>query len=275
MIRARAAIGPLLWLVVAIIGIWVANSGLARPVLAAAAAAFAPAQQLLTVAVQPAGEVVRAVLDAGQAREENDRLRRAVEQLQAEVVRLRESDVENERLRAMLDFRKHNPQFTLTAARIIAMDPSSPVRAATIDRGADAGFREGMVALSPAGNLVGRIVQVWPRTARVLFIVDTASSVNALIQRADSRALGIVNGLPGDRLIMRYLPQQEEIRAGDLVMTSGLGENYPRGLFIGRVIEVKRNPVDLFQEARIEPAVRFSRLDSVQIITNFIPAGLD
>jgi rod shape-determining protein MreC len=275
MIRARAAIGPLLWLVVAIIGIWVANSGLARPVLAAAAAAFAPAQQLLTVAVQPAGEVVRAVLDAGQAREENDRLRRAVEQLQAEVVRLRESDVENERLRAMLDFRKHNPQFTLTAARIIAMDPSSPVRAATIDRGADAGFREGMVALSPAGNLVGRIVQVWPRTARVLFIVDTASSVNALIQRADSRALGIVNGLPGDRLIMRYLPQQEEIRAGDLVVTSGLGENYPRGLFIGRVIEVKRNPVDLFQEARIEPAVRFSRLDSVQIITNFIPAGLD
>ncbi|GIW11485.1 MAG: cell shape-determining protein MreC [Dehalococcoidia bacterium] len=275
MIRARAAIGPLLWLVVAIIGIWVANSGLARPILAAATVAFAPAQQLLTVAVQPAGEVVRAVLDANQAREENDRLRRAVEQLQAEVVRLRESDVENERLRAMLDFRKRNPQFDLTAARIIAMDPSSPVRAATIDRGADAGFREGMVALSPAGNLVGRIVQVWPTTARVLFIVDTASSVNALIQRADSRALGIVNGLPGDRLIMRYLPQQEEIRAGDLVVTSGLGENYPRGLFIGRVIEVKRNPVDLFQEARIEPAVRFSRLDSVQIITNFIPAGLD
>ncbi|MFN8535669.1 MAG: rod shape-determining protein MreC [Dehalococcoidia bacterium] len=275
MIRARAAIGPLLWLAFAVIGIWIANTGFARPVLGAAAAAFAPVQQVATSAVRPVGDLVRGVLDAGASREENDRLRRSVEQLNAEVVRLQESDIENERLRAMLDFRKRNPQFTLTAARIIAMDPSSPVRSATIDRGVDAGYREGMVALSPAGNLVGRIVQVWPTTARIQFIVDSSSSVNALIQRADSRALGMVNGLPGDRLLMRYLPQQEEIRAGDIVVTSGLGESFPRGLHIGQVVEVKRNPVDLFQEARIDPAVKFARLDSVQIIMNFVPAGLD
>jgi rod shape-determining protein MreC len=274
-IRARAALGPLLWLSFAIIGIWVANSGFARPVIGAATAAFAPVQQVLTVLVQPAGNLVRNVLDVGASREENERLRQAVERLNAEVVRLQESDIENERLRAMLDFRRRNPQFELLAARIIAMDPSSPVRSATIDRGADAGLREGMVTLSPAGNLVGRVVQVWPTTARVQFIVDSSSSVNALIQRADSRALGIVNGLPGDRLLMRYLPQQEEIRAGDIVVTSGLGESYPRGLHIGQVVEVKRNPVDLFQEARVDPAVKFSRLDSVQVIMNFVPAGLD
>lgn len=275
MIRARAAVGPLLWLCFAIIGIWVANSGVARPVLGAASAAFAPVQQVLTVVVQPVGNAVRGLLDVRASREENDRLRQAVERLNAEVVRLQEADIENERLRAMLDFRRRNPQFELLAARIIAMDPSSPVRSATIDRGADVGIREGMVVLSPAGNLVGRVVQVWPTTARVLFIVDTSSSVNALIQRADSRALGIVNGLPGDRLLMRYLPQQEEIRAGDIVVTSGLGENYPRGLHIGQVVEVKRNPVDLFQEARIDPAVKFARLDSVQVIMNFLPAGLN
>lgn len=275
MIRARAAVGPLLWLCFAIIGIWVANSGVARPVLGAASAAFAPVQQVLTVVVQPVGNLVRGLLDVGASREENDRLRQAVERLNAEVVRLQEADIENERLRAMLDFRRRNPQFELMAARIIAMDPSSPVRSATIDRGADVGVREGMVVLSPAGNLVGRVVQVWPTTARVLFIVDTSSSVNALIQRADSRALGIVNGLPGDRLLMRYLPQQEEIRAGDIVVTSGLGENYPRGLHIGQVVEVKRNPVDLFQEARIDAAVKFARLDSVQVIMNFLPTGLN
>ncbi|MCS6801287.1 MAG: rod shape-determining protein MreC [Chloroflexota bacterium] len=275
MIRARAAVGPLLWLCFAVIGIWVANSGVARPVLGAASAAFAPVQQLLTTVVQPLGALVRGVLDVGASREENERLRQLVDRLNAEVVRLQESDIENERLRAMLDFRRRNPQFELMAARIIAMDPSSPVRSATIDRGAEAGIREGMVVLSPAGNLVGRVVQVWPTTARVLFIVDSSSSVNALIQRADSRALGIVNGLPGDRLLMRYLPQQEEIRAGDIVVTSGLGENYPRGLHIGQVVEVKRNPVDLFQEARVDPAVKFSRLDSVQVIMNFFPAGLN
>lgn len=252
-----------------------ANSGVARPVLGAASAAFAPVQQLLTTVVQPLGALVRGVLDVGASREENERLRQLVDRLNAEVVRLQESDIENERLRAMLDFRRRNPQFELMAARIIAMDPSSPVRSATIDRGAEAGIREGMVVLSPAGNLVGRVVQVWPTTARVLFIVDSSSSVNALIQRADSRALGIVNGLPGDRLLMRYLPQQEEIRAGDIVVTSGLGENYPRGLHIGQVVEVKRNPVDLFQEARVDPAVKFSRLDSVQVIMNFFPAGLN
>lgn len=275
MIRARGAIAPLLSLVAALVGIWFANTVLAIPAIDGATQLLTPVQHGLTALFSPIGSTITSFMDYSQSRDEMARLRKAVDELNAEVVRLHEAQIENDRLRAMLDFRQRNPNLQLTAATIIALDPSSPVRAATIDLGSSAGLKEGMVALSPAGNLVGRIVQVRPNSSRVLFIVDSSSSVNAMIQRPDSRALGIVNGLPGDRLIMRYLNQQDDVKPGDIIVTSGLGNSYPRGLYIGKLIEVKKNPFDLFQEARIDPAVKFSRLEMLQIITNFTPASLD
>ncbi|MCS7002753.1 MAG: rod shape-determining protein MreC [Dehalococcoidia bacterium] len=208
MIRSRGAFAPLITLIIAIIGMVVANTVLSAPATGAAAVVLTPVQRALIGMFQPVGQLVTGVMELGQSREEANALRVAVEQLNAEVVRLREAEIENERLRAMLEFRRRTPQFQLVAAQIVAVDPSSPVRAAWIDKGANAGFKVGMVALSPAGNLVGRLTHVTPTSARVLYIVDTSSAVNAMIQRPDSRALGLLTGLPGDRLQVRYLNQQ-------------------------------------------------------------------
>lgn len=275
MIRTRGAWAPVISIFLAVLGLWIANTPPAKVFTGYAGEFLLPVQQTITSVFSPVGTMITTVLDLGESRDEVPKLRAAVDQLNAEVIRLREAEIENARLRSMLDFRAGNPRFQFTAARIIALDPSSPVRAAWVDRGADAGFKEGMVVVSPAGNLVGRIVQVRPTSSRILFIVDSTNSVNSMIQRQDLRALGVINGLPGDRLVMRYLSLNDELKPGDVVVTSGLGKNYPQGMYIGKVTEVKRNEADLFQEAKVEPAVRFSRLEAVQVITNFMPQGLN
>lgn len=251
------------------------NLPIGRPIANAVSVGLTPVQEGLTGLFRPVGLTVAAVVDFNKLRDENETLRSEVERQNAEIIKLREAEYENERLRAMLNYEASAKQYTLERVRIIALDPSSQVRSATIAGGLDRGFREGMIALSPAGNLVGRLVEVNTASSRILFIVDQNSAVNARILRADSRAIGVVGGLPGDKLVMRYVQQSEQLKVGDVVTTSGLGATYPKDLHIGKVVEIKKNDVDLFQEARIEPAVQFTRLDSVQVITNFLPTKLD
>jgi rod shape-determining protein MreC len=125
------------------------------------------------------------------------------------------------------------------------------------------------------GNLVGRIVEAFPMSARVLYLVDPESKANAIVQLANSRARGVVLGRPGDELLLRFVPQSEIVQPGDTVVTSGLGGTFPPGRVIGRVSDVRRNDVDPFQEIAVESAVQFTRLELVQVQTNFIPARVD
>ena len=96
---------------------------------------------------------------------------------------------------------------------------------------------------------------------------------SALLQ--DSRSRGVVNGSQTGQLAMRYIAQGDVIRSGDRVLTSGLGGNFPPGLLIGNVVDVRQKDVDMFKEARIEPAIDFGRIEEVLVITNFVPMKLD
>jgi rod shape-determining protein MreC len=92
-----------------------------------------------------------------------------------------------------------------------------------------------------------------------------------MVQREESRATGIIVGTATGQMIMRRIEQSESIRVDDIVMTSGLGGNYPKGIVIGKVTRVTQNDVELFQEAVIEPAVRFSKVEDVAILLDFQP----
>jgi rod shape-determining protein MreC len=118
-------------------------------------------------------------------------------------------------------------------------------------------------------GLVGRVTEAAPHSSKVLLITDPSSAVNALIQ--DSRATGVVQGLVGQGLTMRYIQQTEEITPGDLVLTSGLGGNFPTRLIIGQVTSVTKKDVELFQEATVRPSVDFGRLEMVMVLTSFEP----
>lgn len=211
-------------------------------------------------------------VDVEACRAENEELQTLVDQLIIENVRLREAQIENVTLREQLNFKQANPSLELLSAQVIGRDPSNLLSYLIIDRGTDEGIAVGMPVLTHRG-LVGRITDANLHSSKVLLITDVGSSVNALIQ--ESRATGIVQGRIPEGLVMRYIQQTEEVKPGDLVLTSGLGGNFPTRLIIGQVTGVRKRDVELFQEADIRPAVNFRALEMVMVLTSFEPIDFE
>jgi rod shape-determining protein MreC len=131
-----------------------------------------------------------------------------------------------------------------------------------------------MPVVTPQG-LVGRVTSVGIHWSKVLLIIDPSSSVSAVVQ--STRATGVVRGVTGDpngSLVMKYVPQGEAIKVGDVILTSGLGGNFPKRLVIGEVIKVYKQDIELFQEAVIKPSVDFTRLEFVMVLKNYTPADI-
>lgn len=243
-------------------------------------APFGGALSLVTVpatrAVSSAGTAVRgwtAGFNTGGLAAENRALRAEVERLQAENVRLKGLQLQNDQLRQQLGFTAANPALRMAPARVVGRDPTSLRQYITVDRGADAGVRPGMAVVSPGGVLVGQVSSATTVTAQVLLVTDVDSSVSAKIER--TRADGIVEGRwqKGAFMLMRYIEQgltadqEPRVQPGDWVVTSGLGGVVPAGLLIGQVRGVTQTDSGLEQQAEIVPAVDVRSVESVLIIT--------
>ncbi|MBI2864550.1 MAG: rod shape-determining protein MreC [Chloroflexi bacterium] len=268
--RARSTFYTVLILVLGVGAIFLSQRGWLYPVENIFMRGLAPVQRVGSGIFDPLFSLLVDLRDLHQLREGNERNRKTIDQLTGEVVRLREVDVENQRLKAELNYKKQYPGTEYVSAAIIDHDPSNVIQGVMIDKGTEHGVKQGMVVVSP-GGLVGKVTKAYNSSAKVLLITDPSSSVNGMVQRLDSRALGVANGKVKG-LEMKYLPQSEVVKTNDLIVTSGLGGGFPKGLFIGRVTDVVRNDLEMFQEAKIEPAVKFSRLEAVMVITNFTPA---
>jgi rod shape-determining protein MreC len=118
-------------------------------------------------------------------------------------------------------------------------------------------------------GLVGRVTDVYRSASRVLLITDSNSSVNAILQNA--RLRGILRGRVDLNPVMDYLPQDEPVAVGDIVVTSGETGYFPKGVPVGQVIEVERNDVEMFQRAIVRTTVDFNTLETVLVVTNFEP----
>ena len=229
---------------------------------------ISPLQLVTKRAWEPVSGLFAGVGRMSELRRENEGLHAEVSELRTQIILLNEAQIENEDLRRQLDFKSAVPNYQLLAAEIIGHDPGNYWQYFTIDRGAEDGLRRGMPVLSEAG-LVGRISRVSKNAAHVMLLIDPSSSVSAYIQR--SRTTGLVQGHPGQGLVMRYIPQAETVVVGDVVLTSGLGGYFPRRLVIGQVVEVHRDDVEMFQSATIAPAVDLHGLESVMVLLNFEP----
>jgi rod shape-determining protein MreC len=141
-----------------------------------------------------------------------------------------------------------------------------------INRGSDDGIRRGMSVVTQQG-LVGRIAAVTAGAARVQLITDPASSINVRIEpsRAPANLIGDITG----ELALELVPQSASVQIGDLVLTSGLGGNYPPDLLIGQVASIRKSETDLFQSGVVQAVVDFNDLEIVLIIVNFKPVEVN
>ena len=232
---------------------------------------FVDAQTWLATRVQAIQNYIEAPQDVTRLMQRNVELEAQVSRLQAEIITLEQQLSETRILEALVDFARVNPENRYVAASVIGRDPSPFVKYVMINRGSDDGLRRGMPVVTQQG-LVGRVAAVTAGAARVQLITDPASSVNIRIE--PSRAQAILLGSITGELSLDMVPQSTEINIGDLVLSSGLGGNYPANILIGQVVSVRRRETDLFQSAAVQSVVDFSNLEIVLVIINFRPIDL-
>ncbi len=193
--------------------------------------------------------------------EKNDQLLTENRLLYSELMQVQEIRLANERLRKLLEFKAEVDLVTLPA-QVISEDASSWFRTVVIDKGADDGVLEGMPVVVAEG-VVGRTIRVAAQQSRVLLITDASSAVASLVQK--NRTRGIARGVGAD-LTLDFALRLKEIAEGDLIVTSGTGGVFPKGLTIGHVDKVTPLEYGLFQPISIKPTVDFSRLEEVLVL---------
>ena len=195
-------------------------------------------------------------------REENSRLRGEIDSLRMENNRYRELLATHGRLQELLQFTK-TLNWPVMAAQVIGRDPTGWFKSVIIDKGKKSGLKVNMPVVNARG-VVGRLVSVSPRYAKALLIIDQNSAVDCIIQR--SREKGIVKGVSEKVCKLDYVVKTSDVVVGDMVVTSGLGRVYPKGLPVGRVTEVVDIPGELFKAIKVEPLVDFAKLEELLVI---------
>ncbi|MBL8056011.1 MAG: rod shape-determining protein MreC [Anaerolineales bacterium] len=191
--------------------------------------------------------------------------------LLAENVQLRESESQLRILSGLVEYARSQPDAKYLTANLIGRDTSPLLTTLIFDRGSDDGVIRGMPVVTGAG-LVGRVVEVSPQACKVQPLTDPASAIAARLQA--SRETGVVVGQLGGGLEMQFITQQTRVSPGELVLTSGLGGEYPAGIVLGTVSAVQQLDYEVLQKAEVTPAVDVNRLEIVLIITNFTPVDL-
>ena len=259
----------------AFLGIVLNEAGYLEPIEGVILRLISPLQARLAALVETSGGLFRAARDLRDLRRRNQELEEKYAQLLIENVALKEAAQENATLRSFFHFAQQHPGFQLVGgevkASVIGRDPSNFLRYLIIDAGQAQGVKKDMPVIVPRG-LVGRVQSVGSNWAKVLLITDPRSSVSAVIQTG--RATGQVQGLVSGDLSMRYISQEDSVSEGEIVLTSGLGGNFPKALVIGQVVAVQQRDSDMFQQATVRPTVDFDRLEMVLVVAAFEPVDV-
>ena len=205
-----------------------------------------------------------------QVRSENEQLKQQLGELRVRLQEERGLAQQSQSLQKLLDL-KTSTTLSTTAASVIAGGASPEFRTITIDKGTGDGLHADMAVLAPAG-VVGRIIQPSSRASKVQLLIDRSAAAGAIIER--TRAQGVVVGTGEDELRMDYVAGSADVKAGDMVVTSGIDGIYPKGFVIGQIQSVRRGAGE-FSAIVIRPAVDFTSLEAVLIVLTPPPAAPD
>jgi len=204
-------------------------------------------------------------------RQRNADLEEALARLQPQLVEALEIQADYERLADLFDYTVRFPDQQFIAADVIGGDANNLLRSTTIiiNRGARDGVAVGMPVVTGQG-LVGRIIRLSADAAQVLLVTSSESAVSARVQA--SRAEGSVIGNVDGSLTLGFVPLNAGLADNDIIITSGLGGNFPADIVIGQAINVRQT--ELAREADVRSLINFDILEVVLVITSFQPVDL-
>lgn len=233
-----------------------------------------PVQDAVCMAVRPAAlgfHTAFAAVDHGahivrprrSILKENADLRKEVTSLRAENAALREAAQENIHLRAALGL-SQSSSIKMIPSEIISRKESTWFDTATIDRGRRAGVGKGWAVVTASMQLVGQVLETDTLSSRIVALTEANSAVAAMVQR--SRSNGMLQGQGSDYLTLSYLPKDADVKVGDIVVSSGMGQVIARGFVIGRVVKVVHSRVMGSTTALVRPSVRFDQVEQVFVV---------
>ncbi len=222
----------------------------------------APAQKVLSASVKSVNDAwLRYVLLVG-IQEENKNLKNKINELKAALILYQEGYLEAQRLRKLLDL-KDDYSYHFISARVVGKEQAALSKTILINKGAAHGLKTGMPVIAPPG-LIGRLVDVSWHVSKVLLFIDENSNVGAIVQR--TRTQGIISGAGPRGLVLKYISKTQDVKEGDVIVSSGMDGIFPKGLLIGQVSHVDRQDASLFLKIIVAPFVDFSKLEEILIL---------
>jgi rod shape-determining protein MreC len=251
-------------------------------VLAAGALGWASGRTaVLTEALKPGWTLMQSAVtafrggaayfqDLEELRRENAQLQQALTLAESDLARRMEVDSQNKRLSQLVSLSQEHGGKGV-AAQVVARTPDNWRKRLVVNRGTQDGIGTDSVVMSPRG-LIGRVLVAGPSTSIISLLTDPGQTVASLDQR--SRSPGIVTGEGDATLAVRYMPQQVDFRIGDLVLTSGFGGVFPKGIPVGKVVRVDQQPGAITPEVTLVPTADLDRIEEVLIFPPLAPIAL-
>jgi rod shape-determining protein MreC len=200
---------------------------------------------------------------------DNEQLKRENDSLKLQITQLQSKAAEADRLAGLLKFRQTNVDVPMVSARVIGGSADSASQTIYLDRGSRDGIRQNMGVITPDG-VVGKVIESYRDTSQVLLLTDKDSGVGAML--VDSRIQSPVGGTGEPLLVMKYIPNDDDVNSGERVVTSGMDRIFPRDLPVGTIAEIK--PGNPFKQIRVRPAANLERLEEVFVLLTMKPLEL-
>lgn len=226
--------------------------------------AAAPVQKVLSVSVKSVSDAWMRYIFLVGLEEENKILKKKINELKTELILYQEGYLEAQRLRKLLSLRD-NYNYHFVSARVIGREQAALSKTILINKGTVHGLKTGMPVIAPPG-LTGRLIDVSWHASKVLLLIDESSNIDAIVQR--TRTQGIVCGAGSRGCILKYISKTQDVKKGDVIVSSGIGVVFPKGLLIGIVSHVDQQNSGLFWTINVAPFVDFSKLEEVLVLAS-------
>lgn len=222
-----------------------------------------PIQYIVNLPIQATGWLSNSLVTRDHLLDENARLNQEHLLLSSKLQRYEILETENRRLRELLEssFRLNDK---VLVAELVAVELQSFRRQVVINKGQREGAYDGQPIVDASG-IMGQIVHVGPFSSTVLLITDTNHALPVQVNRNGLRAIAVGSG-QNDMLFLEHLPNNADIRVGDLIISSGLGRRFPAGYPVGQIEKITLDPGESFAKVTIKPSARLSQSREVLMV---------